>query len=41
MDKKIVNRVIEEAKYIVSTGNTIREMALVFGVSKSTVHKES
>ena len=40
MDKKIVNRVIEEAKYIVSTGNTIREMALVFGVSKSTVHKD-
>lgn len=40
MDKKIVNRVIEEAKYIVSTGNTIRQMALVFGVSKSTVHKD-
>ena len=40
MDKKIIDRVIMEGNYIVSTGKTVREMALVFGVSKSTVHKD-
>lgn len=40
MDKKIIDRVISEGNYIVSTGKTVREMALVFGVSKSTVHKD-
>lgn len=40
MDKKIIDRVIEEGKYIISTGKTVREMASVFGVSKSTVHKD-
>lgn len=40
MDKKIIDRVLEEADYIVMTGKTVREMAFVFGVSKSTVHKD-
>ena len=40
MDRKIIDRVIRESNYIISTGNTVREMALVFGVSKSTVHKD-
>ena len=40
MNKRIVNRVIEEGKYIIDTDKTVREMASVFGVSKSTVHKD-
>lgn len=40
MDKKIIDRVIEEGKYMISTGKTVREMASIFGVSKSTVHKD-
>ena len=40
MTKKIMSRVIEEGKYIVETGNTVREMADVFGISKSTIHKD-
>ena len=33
-------RVIDEGNYIVDTGMTVREMALVFGLSKSTIHKD-
>lgn len=40
MNKNIRERVIEEGKYIVSTGDTVRGMAEVFGVSKSTIHKD-
>ena len=40
MDKRIIDRVMEEARYIINTGKTVREMAFVFGVSKSTVHKD-
>ena len=40
MDKKIIDRVIEEGNFIINTGKTVREMALVFGISKSTVHKD-
>ena len=40
MNKKIMSRVIEEGKYIIETGNTVREMADVFGISKSTIHKD-
>ena len=40
LNKKILSRVIEEGRYIVSTGKTVREMALVFGLSKSTIHKD-
>ena len=40
MNKNIFNRVIKESKYIIKTGETVREMAVVFNVSKSTVHKD-
>lgn len=40
MNKKIVERVIDEAKYIIESGKTVREIATVFKVSKSTVHKD-
>ena len=40
MNKDIKERVIEEGNYIVSTGDTVRDMALVFGLSKSTIHKD-
>lgn len=37
---EINKRVIEEAKYILKTNDTIRSVAKVFRVSKSTVHKD-
>ena len=40
MNKKIYDRVINESKYIIATNKTIREVASVFLVSKSTVHKD-
>ena len=40
MNKKIVSRVIEEGNYILKTGRTVREMAVIFGISKSTIHKD-
>ena len=40
MNKKITNRVLQEGKYIIDTGKTVREIASVFNVSKSTVHKD-
>jgi len=40
MNKKIINRVLKESEYIINTGNTIREIAKKFNVSKSTVHKD-
>lgn len=40
MNKAIIARVIEEANYIIQTGKTVREIADVFNVSKSTVHKD-
>jgi len=40
MEKYISDRVINEANYIVTTNKTIREVAGVFGVSKSTVHND-
>lgn len=36
----INDRVINESNYILKTGYTIREIAKVFNVSKSTVHKD-
>ena len=36
----IQNRVIDEADYIIKTENTIRQIAQIFKVSKSTVHKD-
>ena len=40
MDKNIILRVINEGKYIIETNDTVREIAKVFNVSKSTVHKD-
>jgi len=35
-----MDRVVKEANYMIKTGDTLREMASVFNVSKSTVHKD-
>ena len=40
MDKYIYDRVTRESNYIIETNKTIREVADVFGVSKSTVHND-
>lgn len=40
MNEKIFKRVLMEADYILKTEKTIREVAQVFNVSKSTVHKD-
>lgn len=40
MDNNISVRVINEAEYIIQTGKTVREIAQIFKVSKSTVHKD-
>ena len=40
MNNRIYNRIIDEANYIILTNKTIREISYVFGVSKSTVHKD-
>jgi len=40
MNKKIVKRVVDEAYYMIGSGQTVREIADVFNVSKSTVHKD-
>lgn len=33
-------RMVRTAEYIIETGATVRQAAKVFGVSKSTVHKD-
>lgn len=40
MDKRILERVKREGEYIINTGKTVREMAEIFGISKSTIHKD-
>ena len=40
MNSIINKRVLEEANYMLNTGKTIRELAKIFNVSKSTVHKD-
>ncbi len=40
MSQYLVNRVKEEAKYLIHTKKTIREIAEYFKISKSTVHKD-
>lgn len=40
MNNIILNRVINEAKYMINTKETVRDIANVFNVSKSTVHKD-
>ncbi|MEG2457623.1 MAG: sporulation transcriptional regulator SpoIIID [Bacilli bacterium] len=38
--KEIIIRTLNEAKYMIKTEETIRQIALIFNVSKSTVHKD-
>ena len=40
MREDIEQRIIDEANYIVDTGDTVRGAAKVFHFSKSTVHKD-
>ena len=40
MNKKIIKRISVEADYIVNSKKTVRELAKIFHVSKSTVHKD-
>ncbi|MFT5874235.1 MAG: putative DeoR family transcriptional regulator (stage III sporulation protein D) [Clostridium sp.] len=40
MKDYIEDRVLEVAKYIIDSKATIRKTAKVFGVSKSTIHKD-
>lgn len=40
MNSLIMKRVIAEANYMIDTKKTIREIAKVYNVSKSTVHKD-
>jgi putative DeoR family transcriptional regulator (stage III sporulation protein D) len=40
MNSLIIKRVIDEANYMLKTKETIREIAKIFNVSKSTVHKD-
>ena len=38
--KDVDERVVKASKYIIDNKSTIRETAVVFGVSKSTIHKD-
>ena len=40
MKREIIDRVMNECKYIIDTGKTVREIAYDFNISKSTVHKD-
>ena len=40
MNSLIMKRVLDEANYMLDTKKTIREIATIFNVSKSTVHKD-
>lgn len=40
MNRVIIKRTIDEAQYMLDTKKTIREIATIFNVSKSTVHKD-
>ena len=40
MREDIIDRIIDEANYIIKTGATVRRTAKVFLFSKSTVHKD-
>lgn len=40
MTTDIFSRVMKEADCIINTGKTIRDIASIFEVSKSTVHKD-
>ena len=40
MREDIIDRIIEEGNYVAETGATVRAAAEVFGISKSTIHKD-
>ena len=40
MKNNILKRVLDEAFHIITTEETIRDIAKIYGVSKSTVHKD-
>jgi len=40
LNKRTYNRVVLEAEYIIKHSATVRKTASVFGVGKSTVHKD-
>lgn len=40
MNKEIESRILKEAYMMLKTKKTVRELSNVFGVSKSTVHKD-
>lgn len=40
MNSLIIKRVLDEANYMLDTKETIRDIAKIFNVSKSTVHKD-
>lgn len=40
MNNNISKRVLSEADYIIKTNKTVREIAKIYNVSKSTVHKD-
>ena len=40
MRDDIVDRIVDEANYIIETGATVRATAKIFHFSKSTVHKD-
>ena len=40
MNQLMVKRIIDEANYVIKTKDTIRNVANVFNISKSTVHKD-
>ena len=40
MNKDLLTRGRKEALYIVQSKKTLREVAKVFGISKSTIHKD-
>lgn len=40
MNEHIVNRVLEVADYILKNKGTVRSVAAIFNVSKSTIHKD-
>lgn len=40
MNENLNLRVKEEAKYLILTKKTIREVAQYYGISKSTIHKD-
>lgn len=40
MEEHIFERVLDVSRYILDTKSTVRNAATIFGVSKSTVHKD-